>query len=72
MTSMRVLLAVALAAGMMLPAAAAPDRYPATTVIENVPSQVDTDASLAGVQLFLPAGLDRADGGRGSEQRFRR
>ena len=55
-------LAVLLCASLALPALpsrAAADRYPATTMIDDVPSQVDRDAALAGVQILLPGGLDR-------------
>jgi predicted Zn-dependent peptidase len=55
----RVFLALLLAAMPALPARAAADRYPPTTLVEDVPAQIDADASLAGMQIFLPAGLDR-------------
>ena len=41
---------------------AAVQRYPSTTLLDNVPAQIDSDAALAGVQIFLPAGLDRQSG----------
>ncbi|HEY1729446.1 MAG TPA: insulinase family protein [Candidatus Baltobacteraceae bacterium] len=59
---MRAILALALIAALGLPAAAAVDKYPATTMIENVPAQVDPSAALAGVQIMLPGGLDRQGG----------
>ena len=40
-------------------ASAAVDRYPATTVVANVPAQVNADSALVGVQIYVPAGLDR-------------
>jgi len=55
----RSVMALALLVALNAPAAAAVDRYPATTMIENVPAQVDMNATLAGVQIMLPGGLDR-------------
>lgn len=55
----RALLAALLAAALCAPALAAADRYPATVLIEDVPAQIDADAALAGVQIYLPGGLDR-------------
>jgi len=59
---MRTLLTLAMIAALSLPAAAAADKYPATTMIDNVPAQVDLNATLAGVQVMLPGGLDRQAG----------
>jgi zinc protease len=56
---MKQLLLALLVTGFAIPAAAAPDRYPSTTTIENVPAQVDMNSALAGVQVLLPGGLDR-------------
>ena len=56
---MRAILAVLTIFALGAPAAAAIDRYPATTMIDNVPAQVDVNASLAGVQIMLQGGLDR-------------
>lgn len=42
--------------------AAVQQSYPSTTLVDNVPAQIDGDAALAGVQVFLPAGLDRQNG----------
>ena len=55
----RAALAMLFAAMLIVPARAAMDRYPATTLVGDVPAQVDTDATLAGMQIFLPGGLDR-------------
>jgi predicted Zn-dependent peptidase len=55
----RALVAVLLLASLVLPAAAAEDHYPATTLVDDVPAEVDPGAPLAGVQIFLPGGLDR-------------
>ncbi len=59
---MRTVFALALIASLAAPAAASIDKYPATTMIENVPAQVDVNATLAGVQIMLPGGLDRQSG----------
>lgn len=55
----RSLLALALVAALCAPAAAAADRYPATVIVDGVPAEVDADSALAGVQIYLPGGLDR-------------
>jgi zinc protease len=55
----RAVLALLLAATLVVPARAAADRYPSTTLVGDVPAQIDADASLAGMQIFLPGGLDR-------------
>jgi predicted Zn-dependent peptidase len=55
----RGVLALSFIVALAMPAAASVDRYPATTMIENVPAQVDLNATLAGVQIILPGGLDR-------------
>ncbi|MBV8424458.1 MAG: insulinase family protein, partial [Candidatus Eremiobacteraeota bacterium] len=55
----RALLVAFLAAALYAPAGAAADRYPQTVMIDDVPAQVDDDGALAGVQVYLPGGLDR-------------
>lgn len=55
----RVLLAAFMIASTASSGGAAVERYPATTLLDNVPAQIDSDAALAGVQISLPAGLDR-------------
>jgi zinc protease len=59
---MRFVLATVLIVVLGTPAAATVDRYPSTTMIDNVPAQVDPNATLAGVQILLPGGLDRQTG----------
>ncbi|MGH7683839.1 MAG: hypothetical protein ACREMT_05815, partial [Vulcanimicrobiaceae bacterium] len=56
---MRAVLAMLFTAALVVPALAAADRYPATTLVGDVPAQVDADATLAGMQIFLPGGLER-------------
>jgi zinc protease len=55
----RGLAVVMLALACSLPASAAAERYPVTTVVENVPAEVDADSALVGVQIYLAGGLDR-------------
>ncbi|MGH7660216.1 MAG: M16 family metallopeptidase [Vulcanimicrobiaceae bacterium] len=55
----RAVLAMLFTAALVVPALAAADRYPATTLVGDVPAQVDADATLAGMQIFLPGGLER-------------
>lgn len=54
---LRAVLAVLLVAMLIVPARAAADRYPETTLVGDVPAQIDADATLAGMQIFLPGGL---------------
>lgn len=58
----RPFLAVALAGLIFAPALAANDRYPHSTTLGKLVAQVDPTAALAGVEIFLSAGLDRQSG----------
>jgi predicted Zn-dependent peptidase len=55
----RATVAALLALLLLAPAEAANDRYPRTTVLGKIVAQVDSEAALGGVQIFLRGGLDR-------------
>ena len=55
----RSILAIVLAGSLLAPALAANDRYPHSTMLGKIVAQVDPTAALAGVEIFLRAGLDR-------------
>lgn len=59
MTIARLVVIAFLAATLGTYAQAAAERFPSVTLVQNIPAQVDADSALAGMQIFLPGGLDR-------------
>lgn len=58
----RALFASLLLVTLAVPVQAAADRYPLTTLVGSIPAEVDPDAALVGVQVYVPGGLDRQTG----------